>query len=125
VQFIKYSPDGDQILVAASSTELRKLGWNGSTSNLPAAYLTGFLAGKRATKNKIESAVLDIGLHTPIKSSKVFATLRGILDAGISVPHGESIFPNEDRISGKHISDKKPEEFEKIKTKIIEEYEKK
>jgi len=120
VQFIKYDIKGDLVLSSASSIELRKLGWNASTSNLPAAYLTGLLAGKRALDNKIETAVLDIGLYIPVKGSKIYASLRGILDAGISVPHGDEIFPNEDRISGKHISESTPNEFEKIKNKILE-----
>lgn len=119
VQFIEYSPEGDRVLATAASTELRKLGWSGSIGNLPAAYLTGLLAGKRANEKNIEFAVLDIGLHNPIKGSKVFASLRGMLDAGISVPHGEDIFPAEDRISGEHISDSKPNEFEAIKNKIL------
>jgi large subunit ribosomal protein L18 len=122
VQFINYSANGDQVLVSASSVELRKLGWDGSTSNLPAAYLTGLLAGRRAAAKNIETAVLDMGLHSPIKGSKIFASLRGILDAGISIPHGEEILPNEDRIVGKHISDKIPEQFENIKNKINSEF---
>ena len=118
VQFIKFDSEGDKVLTTASSIELKKLGWDGSTSNLPAAYLTGLLAGKRAIKQNIESAVLDIGLHPPVKGSKVFASLRGIIDAGIPVPHGDEILPNDDRISGKHISDSIPTQFEKVKDKI-------
>jgi large subunit ribosomal protein L18 len=122
VQFIKFDLQGDQIIASASSTELKKFGWNGSTANLPTAYLTGLLAGKRALENKIDSAVLDIGLYAPIKGSKVFASLQGIIDAGVNVPHGDEIFPNEDRISGKHINDSTPNEFEKTKGKIMEEF---
>jgi len=118
VQFIKFDSEGDKVLTTASSIELKKLGWDGSTSNLPAAYLTGLLAGKRAIKQNIESAVLDIGLHPPVKGSKVFASLRGIIDAGISVPHGDEILPDDDRINGKHISDSIPTQFEKVKDKI-------
>ncbi len=124
VQFIKYDHQGDQIMVSASSIELKKLGWNGSTSNLPAAYLTGLLAGKRAVAQKIDSAVLDIGLHPPIKGSKVFASLNGIIDAGVELPHGEEILPNGERLQGKHISDKVSSEFEKIKNKILEDFNK-
>jgi large subunit ribosomal protein L18 len=122
VQFITYKPKGDLVLVSASSKDLKKLGWTASTSNLPAAYLTGYLAGKRAAAKKIESAVLDIGLNSPIRGSKVFASLRGMLDAGIEIPHGDDIFPNEERITGKHISDNTPELFENIKNKINSEY---
>ena len=121
VQFVKLDTAGDKVIASASSIELKKLGWNQPTSNLPAAYLTGLLAGKRAMEHKIDSAVLDIGLHTPVKGSKLFASLRGILDAGVAIPHGEEIIPNEDRIAGKHISDKMSNEFEKIKTKIEKE----
>jgi large subunit ribosomal protein L18 len=124
VQFIKFDSEGDQVLATASSTELKKLGWDSSTSNLPAAYLTGLLAGKRAIKQNIDSAVLDIGLHPPVKGSKVFASLRGIIDAGISVPHGEEILPDDDRIHGKHISDSIPNQFENVKGKIQTYFEK-
>jgi len=119
VQFIKYDSVGDEVLVSASSIELRKLGWSGSTSNLPAAYLTGLLAGKRATQKKIKNAVFDIGLHSPTKDARVFASLRGILDAGVSVPHGNEILPDNDRISGKHISESYQKDFEEMKDKIL------
>ncbi len=122
VQFITYNSTGDRIITSASSKELKKRGWNGSTSNLPAAYLTGFLAGLRAVEQKVDSAVLDMGLHPPIKGSKIFASLCGILDAGVNVPHGEEILPNKDRLQGKHISDTTTLEFEKLKNKIKDEY---
>jgi large subunit ribosomal protein L18 len=121
VQFIKFDPTGDLIIASASSVELRNLGWSGSSSNLPAAYLTGLLAGKRAMAEKVDSAVLDIGLHAPVKGSKVFASLRGIIDAGIEIPHGEEILPDENRIAGKHISEATSKDFEKLKTKILAE----
>jgi large subunit ribosomal protein L18 len=114
--------EGDTVIASASSIELRKLGWNGSTANLPTAYLTGLLAGKRAMEQKIDTAVLDIGLSSPVKGSKIFASLRGMLDAGISIPHGEKIFPSEERISGKHISESIPAEFDKIKNKILSDF---
>ncbi len=121
VQFIQYDPKGDRVLASASSLELAKLGWKATAGNLPAAYLTGFLAGKRALKNNIESAVLDIGLNSPVKGSKIFASLRGILDAGIDIPHGDEVMPTDDRLVGKHISEKTPELVENIKNKIITE----
>lgn len=124
VQFIQYTPTGDLIIASASSVELKKLGWNGSTSNLPAAYLTGLLAGFRAVKQNIGSAVFDIGLHAPTKGSKIFASLRGILDAGVDVPHGDDILPNDDRVQGKHISESTANDFEKIKKKILEDFKK-
>ena len=122
VQFVDFTLQGDMILASASSIELRKLGWEGSTSNLPAAYLTGFLAGKRALAKKVDSAVLDLGLNSPVRGSKIFASLRGILDAGISIPHGEEIFPDENRIAGKHIANDIPQKFINLKNKIDNEF---
>jgi len=122
VQFALYDYNGDKIVASAMSSDLKKYGWQYSCSNTPAAYLTGLLAGKRALKRGIEEGVLDIGLHTPRKGAKVFAALKGVVDAGIDVPYGEEILPSEDRLYGKHIDEKIAEVVEKIKNKIEEEY---
>jgi large subunit ribosomal protein L18 len=119
VQFIEYKLVGDNVLASATSKELNKFGWNGSTSNLTAAYLTGLLAGKRAKENQINNAVLDIGIKVPARGSKIFATLKGIVDSGVDVPHGEDIIPNEDRIKGLHINESIPQQFEAVKKKIM------
>ncbi|HIH16519.1 MAG TPA: 50S ribosomal protein L18, partial [Candidatus Diapherotrites archaeon] len=69
VQVVKYAQAGDECLVVAQSGELRKLGWTRHTGNLPAAYLTGYLCGKKAKKQSLLEAVLDIGLLTPVHGS--------------------------------------------------------
>ena len=51
VQVISYTQKGDVINASAFSQELKKFGWNYSTSSLPAAYLTGLLCGIRAKEN--------------------------------------------------------------------------
>jgi large subunit ribosomal protein L18 len=117
IQFINFKPEGDLTIASAFSTELKKLGWN-RTGNLPAAYLTGLLAGKRAKDKKIEEAVLDLGLQTSTKGSRIYAALKGILDSGIKVPHSKEILPSEERIRGKHISEDVVKQFEDIKKKI-------
>jgi len=117
VQFINFGPKGDQTIISAFSTELRKLGWN-RTGNVPAAYLTGLLAGKRARDKKIENAVLDLGLQSSTKGSRLYAALKGVLDSGIDVPHLKDILPTEDRIKGKHISEEIVKKFEDVKKKI-------
>ena len=119
VQFIVFDPTGDRVLVSASGSDLKDLGWDHSCANLPALYLTGLLAGKRATSKDIGSAVLDIGLSVPSKGSKVFASLKGLIDAGIDIPHGEEQFPSNERIQGSHINESVPEDFNKIKAKIL------
>ena len=101
VQFVDWSQDGDQVKATAVAQELAKLGWEGSAKNTPAAYLTGLLAGRRAKAAGVASAVLDIGRRVPSKGSRVFAALKGVLDAGIDVPHGgEEIYPSEERLNG-------------------------
>ena len=67
---------GDKVLATAHSRELVDLGWNKATGNLPAAYLTGYLAGKRAKKSGITECVLDIGLEVPAKGAAVSQRLR-------------------------------------------------
>lgn len=120
VQFVEYKPQGDTIIASAISNELKKeYGWKYSVATIPAAYLTGLLAGKRAKDKGYKQGVLDIGLYDPTIGSKVFAALKGILDAGIDCPHKEEMLPKEDRIHGMHLKkDIKPIVGE-IKTKII------
>lgn len=118
IQFIEYDVKGDRVLVAATATELKKFGWTRSTSNVSAAYLAGWLAGKRALQKGIESAVLDMGLRRPSRGNKTFAALKGLLDAGVEIPHGEGIFPSEDRIQGTHINAQ--DDFEKVMTSLKE-----
>lgn len=105
VQIIDYAPEGDITLAAAVSKELPKYGYLGGTSNLSAVYLTAYLAAKRALAAGVDSAILDIGLKSPIKGSKVFAALKGAVDAGLDIPYGDSIFPADERIRGEHIAE--------------------
>lgn len=143
---------GDVVIASAHSRELRKkFGWLGSLNNLPAAYLVGLLCGLRAAAKGIEKAILDIGLHTPSRGAAVFAAMKGFVDAGIEVPHDESILPDETRIRGEHIAkyaellastnkeryiryfseylarglppENLPEHFDTIKEKILEAFE--
>jgi LSU ribosomal protein L18P len=72
-----------------------------ATQQQPTSQVT--CAVKRALKEGIEEAVLDIGLRPAIRGSKVFAALKGAVDAGLNVPHGESVLPDESRIRGEHI----------------------
>ena len=72
VQFVDYRPEGDIILVSKHSNDLIKnYKWKYSTSSIPAAYLTGLLAGKMAVKKGIKEGILDIGRYRPTKGSKL------------------------------------------------------
>lgn len=116
---------GDRTLVSAISSELRKYGYDGYTGNTPAAYLTGLLFGVRALNAGYAEGVLDIGLHTPSRGAKVFAALKGAIDAGMEIPCSEEIFPDDARIRGEHIASYRGdtsilESFERAKQKILE-----
>lgn len=103
-QLVKPSLQGDLVLASATSMEIvRDYGWRASTKNIPMAYLVGYLLGLKALRQGYEEAVLYIGLHRPIRGARVFAVLKGALDAGLKIPHGEEVIPSEDRIKGKHI----------------------
>jgi large subunit ribosomal protein L18 len=105
-QIIKPKTTGDQTITQAHTKQLTKTyGWKAPTGNTPAAYLTGLLCGHKAKTHKIKKAILDIGLQSPTKGARIFATLKGILDSGITIPHSPDILPNEKRIQGQHIAD--------------------
>lgn len=120
IQFVDYNEKGDNIIATATSKELvKKYNWKYSTSTTPAAYLTGLLAGKRAKELGIKECVLDIGRYVPVTGSKVFAGLKGVVDAGINCPHNEEKTPSEDRIMGQHLDKNITNDVNEIKNKII------
>jgi len=104
-QIIDFELKGDKVKVGVDSTELKKLGWKGSLKNIPSAYLTGFVLGKKAIAAGIKDAILDIGLNTARHGTKIYAALKGAVDAGLKIPCSEDAFPSEERIQGKHIKE--------------------
>jgi len=104
VQLVTAEMDGDRTLVAANSAELEQYGYKGSMVNTPAAYLTGMLFAVKAKKAQQDSAVLDIGLNRATPGARVFAALKGAVDAGLDIPYGEEILPSEERLTGAHIA---------------------
>lgn len=120
-QVTDFDSKGDKTLSSANSKELKKLGWNFAYDNIPAAYLTGLLLGKKSLKNNVNEVVLNAGLYPSVKGSRIYATVKGALDAGLKVSVDEEILPSEQRIKGEHITKFKnlPMEFEKVKQKIL------
>ena len=104
VQMVIAEMDGDKSLVSANSAELEKYGYTGATANTPAAYLTGLLFAAKAKKAGQDRAILDIGLNRATPGARVFAALKGAVDAGLEIPYGEGIIPSEERIKGEHIA---------------------
>jgi large subunit ribosomal protein L18 len=118
IQFADFEMVGDKVIASASTKELKAMGWEYSCSSIPAAYLVGYLAGKRAIKEGIEYAVLDIGMQKVQHGGVLFATVAGMTDAGLEIPHSEDVLPDEDRLKGKHIDDAIEAAVDSIKQKM-------
>ena len=110
----------DKVICYVISKELTQYGWpkEFSIKNIPASYLTGFLLGKKMKKLNKGKAIIDLGLARSTQGNKFYATIKGLLDAGIEIPHSDHIFPKEDRIKGEHINEKLKAQFEKTKGEI-------
>ncbi len=123
VQISEYEREGDQNTAQTISKELKEYGWDEHTGNLPAAYLTGFLAGMKAD---VDEAVLDVGLRSVKKGGRLFAAIQGLRDAEVHVPAGEEMIPGEGRLRGEHIEEMHGNDitdtFEKVKENIEGDY---
>ncbi len=120
-QIVSWDKEGDKVQVSATGDDLvSKYGWpeGNSRKNIPASYLTGFALGKSALSAGVDEAVLDIGLAASTAGSRVFAALKGMIDAGLEIPHGEDVLPTEERIVGEHIGDSYNKAFDATKKKI-------
>ncbi len=104
IQLVQAEREGDVTRVTAHSGELPGYGYRGSLSNTPAAFLTGILFAVKAQNAGFDSAILDIGLHRATRGARIFAALKGAVTAGLDVPHGEEILPDDSRVKGAHIA---------------------
>ena len=109
VQILKPDISGDKVLASAHSRFLLKDGWKGSRKNIPAAYRTGYYAGKKALSKGVSNAIVYSG--TRKYTQRMAAVVKGVVDAGIKVPSDEETFPPIERINGEHL---------KIKNDIID-----
>ena len=112
----------DKIIFGINSKALLKYGWpeefRGSLKSLSAAYLTGFLMGKKIQKQKLEQPIIDFGMLRMQHKNKLFAFIKGVIDSGIEISCKEEAFPEEERIKGKKLKKDFSKHFEKIKAKI-------
>ncbi|MBA0908528.1 MAG: 50S ribosomal protein L18 [Nitrosarchaeum sp.] len=114
VQVLKPGMTGDKVIASAHSSYLLTKGWKGSRKSISAAYLTGYLAGKKALGNGAKDAILYTG--TRRYTQRMAAALKGVVDAGVKVPADPETFPSDDRIQGKHLTVKN--DTSKIKSVI-------
>jgi len=111
-QIIQYMPTGDKVLITATTKELQKTFHVPAQRNTTTAYLTGYLIGQKAKRQKIDKAIADIGLQSVTKGSILFSCIKGAVDAGLDVPHSPDVFPADERVHGKHL--KNPIDTKKI-----------
>lgn len=104
IQCVQYKPEGDYVMCTFNSHKLDGYGWKYSKKSLPAAYLSGLAAGKLFLAKDVSKAILDLGLQTPKSGSRLYAALKGVVDAGVDIPHNPEVFPSEQRLSGEHIA---------------------
>ena len=114
VQVLKPGMTGDKVIASAHSRYLLEKGWKGSRKSIPAAYLTGYLAGKKALSQGAKDAILYTG--TKRYTQRVAAALKGLVDSGLQVPADSETFPPNERINGEHLTVKN--EVSKIKSTI-------
>jgi len=101
VQIHKPELTGDKVISSAHSRFLIEKGWKGSRKSIPAAYLTGYSAGKKAIEKGTNSAIMYSG--TRQYTQRMAAALKGVVDAGLEIPADEKTFPTNDRINGEHL----------------------
>ena len=114
VQILTPGMTGDKVVASAHSRYLLEKGWKGSRKSVPAAYLTGYLAGKKALGQGAKDAILYTG--TRRYTQRMAAALKGVIDAGVKVPANAETFPPEERINGEHLTVKN--EVSKMKSAI-------
>ena len=102
VQVLKPGMTGDTVVSSAHSRYLLGKGWKGSRKSVSAAYLTGYLAGKKALGKGAKDAILYTG--TKRYTQRMAAALKGVIDAGVQVPANEETFPSDERINGEHLT---------------------
>jgi large subunit ribosomal protein L18 len=123
IQLVVAEAKGDRTILTVNSKELKNFGYTLATGNLPAAYLTGLLFGKKMQALGQSEGVADIGLHASTKGGRIYAAIKGVVDAGVNVPHNPEIFPDDGRVRGEHIKEHIgvdiPAEFEQARGKIL------
>jgi len=126
---------GDKVLCAAESDELKHYGLTAGLTNYAAAYCTGLLVARRLLAqvgladtytgndnitgdyfnvdediqgdSKPFKALLDVGLAPTTTGARIFGVLKGACDGGINVPHKTKRFPGYVRAHVEQIENKR------------------
>ncbi len=104
VSIAKPKIGGDETVLTVSSKILSKYNFYG-LKNTPAAYLTGYIAGRLALAKGVDEAIVNLGYAWTKRASIPFAAVMGARDAGLNVPLGEEKEVDFSRIRGEHIAE--------------------
>lgn len=119
-QYVTSEDAQDKVVFGNDSRELLKYGWpekaKGSLKSITAAYLTGYLTGTKIKKQDLENPIMDFGMSKIKYKGRLFAFLKGLIDAGIEISCKEEAFPEQEKIEGEQLKNKV--EFNKIKSSI-------
>lgn len=115
LQYIESRAAQDYVKASVNSKILLKYGWpvenSGSLKSIPAAYLTGLIFGMKI--KDLKKGILDIGMITSTKGSRIYAAVKGMNDAGAKIPCDEKMLPTE-------VSTERTKTFfDKIKSNIM------
>jgi large subunit ribosomal protein L5e len=134
--------DGDRVMCAATSTELKHHGLTAGLTNYSAHYCTGLLIARRLLKtvkldgdykgnDKVDGefyvaepegdkrpfkALLDVGISRTTTGARVFGALKGAADGGLNVPHTEKRFPGYTKAKVEVITNKRGKATDNEKT---------
>lgn len=103
IQAVDFSEKGDKIVATLNSSELKNYGWPTLNANIPSAYLTGLLFGKKYSKS-LKEPIIDLGAKRLTNRSKLSSAIKGISDGGIKIKFDEKILPTNEDINGTTIS---------------------
>ena len=101
LQLVSSNNAQDTVLLTVSSKDLLEKGWpkdkQGSLKSRPAAYLAGYMFGNLA-KKQAKEAILDLGMQRNVKKSRIYASLKGAVDAGLVIPHSKDVLPTDEEL---------------------------
>jgi len=109
-QYVVSDEAQDKVVFGFNSKDLLKHGWDekakGSLKSVTASCLLGYLSGKKILKDKLETPIIDFGMIRVLHKTKVFAFIKGLIDAGVKIVSKEEAFPEENRLMGEHLKNK-------------------
>mgnify|MGYP003324180123 CR=1 FL=1 len=108
-QLVAYEPEGDRVLESITGKSLvdsHKWPSDASRKSVPACYLAGFAMATSAVSSGHSQAIMDIGLAASTPGNRAYAALRGMVEAGMEIPHSETVLPSDERVNGEHIGEK-------------------